>query len=45
MAILLPRGTLGTYLRTVSDVTTAAAQQLAHASVADKDRQMQTEYP
>ena len=43
MAILLQRGSLGTYLRTISDVATATAQQLelAHASVADKDRQTQ----
>ena len=38
--------TLGTYLHTISDVSnvaTATVQQLAHASVADKDRQTQTE--
>ena len=41
IAILLQRGT---YLRsTISDVaSTVRAQQLAHASVADKDRQTQT---
>ena len=40
IAILLQRGT---YLRTISDVVTvsATAQQLAHAIVADKDRQTQ----